>query len=172
MIFWFFGYPGVGKDYVAKKLAQVVNIPHVDADDFLTESDKQKLIKGSFTSQDRIRKLKRITVFINKLLLRYPHLAVADSLPDNESRKMLFNTFMNNIIFVYVQASKTTHVSRIKGRKSHFFTKEMIEKWIKQHWEPINIPYISLQNSGGGKLELEKKLLNIFLKSISPSTVK
>ena len=47
MIYWFFGYPGVGKDYLAEKLSQLVSIPHIDADNFLTNTDKKKLIEGT-----------------------------------------------------------------------------------------------------------------------------
>lgn len=165
MIYWFFGYPGVGKDFLAKKLAQLVSIPHIDADDSLTPIDKQKLIKGTFTQKDRIRKLKRIIAHIRKLLLKYPTLTTADSLPDNLSRQLLFKNFKPNIIFIHVSAPKAIHLKQIKERKNHFFKAQFLEPWIKKHWEPIQIPYISFKNLPEYDRELEKRLLRIYERS-------
>ncbi|OGE64288.1 hypothetical protein A3I48_03610 [Candidatus Daviesbacteria bacterium RIFCSPLOWO2_02_FULL_36_7] len=162
MIYWFFGYPGVGKDYLAEKLSQLVSIPHIDADNFLTNTDKKKLIEGKFTQKDRIRKLKRIVVYIKKILPKYSNLAIADSLPDNLSRKFLFDTFIANITFIYVSAPKTIHLKHLKGRKGHFFKAEMLDPWIKKHWEAIQIPYTPFKTVTGNSKILDKKLLEIY----------
>lgn len=162
MVFWFFGYPGIGKDFLATKLSRLVAIPHINADDFLTATDKKKLIKGTFTQQDRIKKLKRIITYINKLLPKHPSLVAADSLPDNLSRQLLFDTFAPEITFIYVHAPRKIHLSRLKARKEHFFTMDLLDAWIKKHWKPIDIPYISFQNSEGAEPKIEKKLLAIY----------
>lgn len=165
MIYWFFGYPGVGKDFLAKKLSKVINIPYIDADDFLTPTDKQKLIKGTFAQKDRIRKLKRIIAHINKLLSKHSHLTAADSLPDNLSRNFLLETFKSNIIFIYVTVPKSAHLKQLKERKGHFFKAELLDTWIKKHWEDIQIPYIPFKNLSGDEKKMEKRLLSIYQKS-------
>lgn len=159
MIFFFFGYPGIGKDYLAEKLSQLVNIPHIDADDFLTKKDKQKLINGTFNKADRLRKLAGIVKYIKKL--KAPNIAAADSLPDNDSRQFLIDQFGKDIIFIYVYSSKSTHLKRLKKRKDHFFTKNLLDDYIKKHWEEIEIPHIKLLNEEIENAQIDKKLLHI-----------
>lgn len=170
MIFWFFGYPGIGKDYLAEKLSELVSIPHINADDFLTKIDKKKLIDGTFTKKDRIKKLKRIISHIKKILRKYPHLTAADSLPDNLSRELLLKTFGSNITFIHVSAPTAIHKKRLKERQGHFFTVEMLDSWIKRHWEEIKIQYISLRNVPIKSQKLEKKLLKIYKKVLDGIT--
>lgn len=160
MIFWFFGYPGIGKDFLAEKLSKLASIPHIDADDFLSKTDKKKLSNGSFTQRDRIRKLKRIIKQV-KLLEKNPNIAAADSLPDNLSRKLLLDSFRENITFIYVTAPKKLHLKRLKSRKNHFFTENLLDNWINKHWETIEIPHTTFQNIEDLK-KLEKKLLSIY----------
>lgn len=165
MIFFFFGYPGIGKDYCAKRLSSLVNIPHLDADDFLTKQDQEKLIKGSFTKKDRLRKLKRIIINIKK---NFPNqnLTIGDSLPDNLSRKLLVDSFGENIIFIHLHTLRAIHLKRLSERKNHFFTADLLRSWIKTHWQPINISYIPLNNSSKNMDRLDKKLLQIYQKVI------
>lgn len=158
MIFFFFGYPGIGKDYCAERLSKLANIPHINADNFLTKSDQAKLLKGIFTTEDRIKKLKRIVKFINENYSNQ-NLTIGDSLPDHNSREFLMGQFGKNITFIQVTAAKAIHVKRITERKDHFFTKELLDNYIK-NWEEIKIPYLPLKNSGN----LDEKLLQIYKK--------
>lgn len=167
MIFWFFGYPGIGKDFWAEKLSKLVSIPHLNADDFLTPTDRRKILNSTFTQHNRIKKLKRIISHIKKGLPKSPHIIATDSLPDNMSRKLLFDTFAPNIIFIHVTAPKQTHLNRLTARKDHFFTEKLLKVWIKKHWEKVNIPHLPFRNSQEGNEKIEKKLLNIYHAAIS-----
>ncbi|MDO8619295.1 MAG: hypothetical protein Q7R49_05120 [Candidatus Daviesbacteria bacterium] len=160
MIFFFFGYPGIGKDFCAERLSKLTNIPHIDADNFLTKSDKQKLLNGTFTKVNRLKKLARIVKYIKKL--DSPNITIGDSLPDQDSRKFLMEQFGKDITLIHVQSSKSTHLKRIKERRNHFFTKELLGTYIN-HWEEISITHIPLENSGN----LDEKLLQIFKKVLT-----
>ena len=161
MIFWFFGFPGIGKDYVAGKLSKLTGIKKIDADDFLTDNEKRLLKKGSFTKADRLFKLSRITKRLKELLKKHKNIAVVDSLPDNDSRLFIINSFSPDLVLIHVKASKKTHMDRLSKRKDHFFTIAELKGWIKKHWEEVEVDHVVLENENDDKL-LEKNLLALY----------
>ncbi len=146
MIYWFFGYPGIGKDYCAKKLSQLKKFPYIDADDYLTEEDREKLLHKSFSVEDRLLKLERIITHIKNLQKHHENIAVADSLPDNASRNLVRNSFQGNIKLILVTAPDELHKKRIAKRKNHFFTIELLEDYIKKNWKKVNVAYSEFEN--------------------------
>jgi gluconate kinase len=160
MIYWFLGYPGIGKDYLAKMFGEVTNTLYIDGDTLLTKTEKKKLITGTFSKKDRIKKLKRISNYLYKLK---KDVVITDSLPDKDSREFLLKSFKKNIVFILVKSSATKHKKQVKNRKGHFFTSKMLNNYIKNNWEPIgNFPHITLKNENKTKTELKKELLKIF----------
>ena len=159
MIYWFFGYPGIGKDYCAKKLSLIKEFPYIDADDFLTEEDRDKLLDKSFTIEDRLLKLERIITHIRSLQKHHESITVADSLPDNASRNLVKNSFSEKIKLILVTAPDEIHKKRIAKRKNHFFTAELLDDYIKKHWKKINVPYVEFENIASEWEERLKKLL-------------
>lgn len=160
MIYWFWGYPGVGKDYLAEILSKTAKIKHIDVDDFLTKTDKRKIKTIVFTKKDRLKKLKRVIRYLNK---NKENVAVADSLPDRESRQFLKNYFKKDIVFILVKSTYRHHRQRILARKNHFFTSDMLDQYIKKNWEPVkNFPHIIFKNQNKTKKELVKKLKKIY----------
>lgn len=161
MIYWFIGYPGVGKDYCAKKLSQLLVCPHIDADDFLTKENKQSLIAGKFGSHDRLQKLNRICEKVKILLETNDSITVADSLPDQASRNFVVNYFGKNVRFILVKSSDSIHHGRLMARSDHFFTHELIEDYIKNNWQEIDEDTMSfsiLINEHKSEAELIKAL--------------
>lgn len=146
MIYWFFGYPGIGKDYCAEQLSKIGKFPHIDADDFLTKNDREKLLKGTFSVEDRLKKLQRIVSSLRKLLKTDKDIAIGDSLPDNKSRKFILNSFPNNIKLILITADSEKHKKRISNRKNHFFTEELLEDY-KKKWEEISVRHIVFENN-------------------------
>lgn len=159
MIYWFFGYPGIGKDYCAKYLSEIKKFPYIDADDFLTDEDRQKLLNKSFTVEDRLLKLERIVANIKNLQKHHEHIAVADSLPDNASRNLVKNSFPGEIKLILVTAPTEVHKKRIAKRKNHFFTIELLEDYIKKNWKRINVSYTEFENHNSD--DWEKRLLKL-----------
>jgi gluconate kinase len=147
MIYWLIDYPGVGKDYCAEKLSQLLSCPYLDADDFLTSHDKQALIDETFTAQDRLNKLARICNEIKLLLHENTDIAIADSLPDEASRMFVHDYFNGNVRFVLVLTPSALHRQRLKERTNHFFTEDLVDSYIKKNWEPLNLPHKILHNN-------------------------
>lgn len=162
MVYWFFGFPGTGKDYAAKALSELKYASYVHIDDFLTKKDKEKLTKGNFSTEDRLRKLTRAVKDINGLVNKNKNVVAADSLPDHRSRNFLIENFKDNIAFIRVVVSPEIHKQRFINRKNHFFTEELLDNWVKKHWqEPIKIPHIDLDNNEEGIKNLKLKLQKI-----------
>lgn len=162
MVFWFLGFPGSGKSYCARILGTEIEIPVVDGDDFLTDENKERLIKGTFSKKERFEKLDRIIKFTRITLKKNKHVAVVDSLPSNSSRKLVLESFPNNVVFILVEAISEVFRKRIKERKGHFFMEEMLDKWIKDHWEEIReIEYLRLDNSKENDGKLSERILQL-----------
>lgn len=162
MIYWFWGYPGIGKDYLAKMFGEITHTLYINGDYFLTEVEKKKLIAGIFFKEDRLKKLKRISNYLRKLK---KDIAITDSLPDATSREFLLKSFGKNIIFILVKSSPLQHKKQIQNRKEHFFNHKMLDQYIKNNWEPVkDFPHIIFNNKNKTKKELEYSLLKIYKK--------
>ena len=157
MVFWFFGYPGIGKDFCAEKLSKLAKIPHVDADDFLTDLDKNKLTSGTFGDEDRIKKLTRIIIYMKSL--KYPNLTIGDSLPTETARKFVLESLGENVVLILVRSDPKIHQERIRERRGHFFREEYLDSWIKKPWQEVKVDHLDLENVKG---KLEEQLLRIY----------
>lgn len=160
MIFWFFGLPGVGKDYCARVASKLINAVYVDVDNFLTEKDKQKLVSGTFSTQDRLNKLRRTKHFIDQVS-KTRSIVVADSLPDGLSRKFLRKNY-KDIIFILVEADPAIHKKRLRARKGHFFTQDLLDNWASQHWQKVKIPHVVLNNNEDGEQSVIQEFKKIY----------
>ncbi|MFA6000224.1 MAG: hypothetical protein WC783_04615 [Candidatus Paceibacterota bacterium] len=159
MIYWFWGYPGIGKDHVAKNFSEVAGVLYLDGDFFLNKTEKSKLMRGTFTKSDRLKKLRRIVQHLKSIK---KDIAITDSLPDSNSRKFLLNTFKKDIVFILVKSSVLKHKKQTRERKSHFFNAEMIDNYVKNNWEKIeNFPHVIFRNENKTKMDMRRELLKI-----------
>ncbi len=146
MIFWFFGPPGTGKDYCAKTFSEISGAQYIHADDLLTDKEKERIIEGTFTDQDRILKIKRIVKVLKKTQKETAHIAIADSLPSNASRILLHTQLPGKITLILVKTPKKLHQKRLKNRKDHFFEHHLLKSYLEKHWEPVTIPHYLIKN--------------------------
>lgn len=168
MIYWFWGYPGIGKDYLAKMFGEITHTFYINGDTLLTKTEKGKLITGTFSKEDRLKKLKRIAKYLHKFK---KDIVITDSLPDEGSREFLLKSFKKNIIFILVKSSAVKHKKQVKNRKEHFFTSNMLNNYIKNNWEPVkNFPHLILKNENKTETQLKKELLRIYKISTNNQT--
>ncbi len=158
MIYWFFGFPGIGKDYCAKRLAVIEKFSYLDADDFLTDEDREKLLNKKFTRQDRLLKLERIIDHIKKLQKHHDNIALGDSLPDNTSREYVLSAFSGQIKLILVTAPSIVHKKRISQRKNHFFGENLLDDYMKK-WEEVSVSHIAFENNSSRNLDERLKEL-------------
>ena len=150
MVYWFIGYPGVGKDYCAARLSILLKCQHIDADSYLTDGERKKLLRSRFTAADRLLKLQRICDDITLKLLdvNTENITVADSLPNQEARDYVLSHIPGEIMLVYVVAPEDIHRQRIADRKNHFFTEDLLDDYIANNWEPVQAQHKTLVNDG------------------------
>jgi gluconate kinase len=162
MIYWFLGYPGVGKDYLAKLLSTITPVRYINADKFLTKTEKEKIKDGTFNSIDRLKKLKRICI----ALKRYScDISIGDTLPNQKSRIFLSKNFKNKIVFILVKTSHKKHLHQLKRRKNHFFKLSMLDTYINS-WDNLGtLPHLVLDTTKLNKIKLKTKLLKIYKNS-------
>ena len=160
MIYWFWGYPGIGKDYVARNFSEVAGVLYLDGDSFLDKTEESKLMRGTFTKSDRLKKLRRIAKHLKNVR---GDVAITDSLPDSNSREFLLNTFKKDIVFILVKSSVLKHKKQIRERKDHFFSAEMIDNYVKNNWEEVgDFPHTIFRNENKTKTEMRRELLKIY----------
>lgn len=159
MIYWFLGYPGVGKDYLAKLLSVVASVKYINADKFLTKAEKEKIKGGTFSSIDRLKKLKRICIALERYSC---DISIGDTLPNQKSRIFLSKNFKNKIVFILVKTSHKKHLLQLKRRKNHFFKLSMLETYIN-NWDNLGaLPHLVLDTTKLNKTKLKTKLLKIY----------
>lgn len=143
MIYWFFGLPGSGKTYLAKKFSRLAGIPQFEGDEFHTEEDRRVIAVGQFTLAHRHAQLTRIDEALQGIT---GHAIVTHPLPDKESRERVRSS--GNTRLVYVKASLRLVKSRLVRRKEHHFGPELLDAWIDRHWqEPEEEECFALNNS-------------------------
>ena len=157
MIYWFFGYPGSGKDYCAHRFSALIGAEYFHADGFLTDEERDKLLRGVFTKQDRIIKLKRICDALEAQTSKV--IAIADSLPDTASREYVASRFGKKIQFIFASVLPEIHKERLLSRKNHFFNAELLDQWVATHWdEAISIPHKIIDNNSS---DIDDSLLEL-----------
>lgn len=162
MIYWFWGYPGVGKDYVAKKFSELTSALYINGDSLLTDTERERIIAGTFTKENRLKKLERISKYLHSLT---GDVAITDSLPDMGSREFLLQSFEKDIVFIRVESSVSKHRDQIENREGHFFTSAMLDNYIENNWEDAGkFAHTTFKNEDKTEEETRKELLEIYNK--------
>lgn len=162
MIYFFFGYPGIGKDYCAKRLSELLNCLNIDADTYLTDKERAKLKNGTFTADDRADKLQRICDDIADKLIKNKDITIGDSLPNQAAREFIVKYFGDNVKMILVQSSAEVHQKHISERKDHFFTEDILKDYIDSNWEPIKIKHQTIINDSNDLSSLDDQLKKLY----------
>lgn len=120
------GVAGCGKSTVASELAKRLNWPCYDADDFHSLENISKMSSGTpLTDEDRMPWLQ----FINSHMLRKvreKQNSVYACSALKETYRQILNGGMENIHFVFLNASYTVLSERLKHR-NHFMKADMLQ---------------------------------------------
>lgn len=133
MWYWFFGIPGSGKTHTAKLFSRMIGIPHFEGDDFHTEADRDAIAEGTFTLQDRYAQLERISSALHRE--RTLRAVITHPLPDKSSRRLVHRLSDNRAQLVHVTAPLPLIKARLRGRKNHHFGENLLDAWLRRHWE-------------------------------------
>ncbi|MES2135114.1 MAG: AAA family ATPase [Patescibacteria group bacterium] len=129
---WFFGIPGSGKTYIAKRISEMTGIPSYEGDDFHTEDDRRAIAESRFTLAHRHQQLKRIIVKLQTSGVS--HALVTHPLPDRKSRALV-RSFGGAVRLIHVKAPLEVIKDRLSTRTNHHFDIGLLAAWIPRHWE-------------------------------------
>lgn len=121
------GVSGSGKSTVGKLLAEDLNIPFFDGDDFHPKSNIIKMSRGqALTDEDRFGWLQSLNSLAKKQLEKNSCIIVCSALK-NKYRELLSKDIQNNTKWIFLQGSFEEITNRINKRKNHFMNSEMLK---------------------------------------------
>jgi carbohydrate kinase (thermoresistant glucokinase family) len=121
------GVSGSGKSTVGASLAQRLECPFLDADDFHPAANVEKMKRGiPLNDEDRMPWLRRLHDELEHRLGSGASVVLGCSALKESYRKIL-EEGLSQIDFVFLDVDQLTLTERLEKRKAHFFPKELLE---------------------------------------------
>lgn len=140
MVYILTGVSGVGKTTIGRSLAQILNIPFYDADDFHPASNISKMKNGiPLRDEDRWPWLETLAANIKRWKKRGAVLAC--SALKESYRKKLISVPEQEITWIFLNADYEVILKRMQQRKDHYFKPELL----KSQFETLEIPDYGLK---------------------------
>ncbi|QCX00251.1 gluconokinase [Aggregatimonas sangjinii] len=134
-IFYIMGVSGCGKSTVGKLLAEELNFPFFDGDDYHPAENLEKMASGkALTDKDRMGWLKTL----NHLAQQYVDsgAVIACSALKRSYRDLLRYDLKEQSTFVYLKGSFSEIQARLEQRKGHFMPTALL----KSQFDALEIP--------------------------------
>ncbi|MFA0964914.1 gluconokinase [Roseivirga sp. BDSF3-8] len=130
------GVSGSGKSLIGEKVAEALDLPFEDADDYHSKENIEKMkAKTALTDKDRSTWLEALS----KVLAGMETLdgaVLACSALKKSYRQQLESKMKGEMILVYLQGPFDLIFSRIDSRKGHFMKKELLQSQFDTLEEP------------------------------------
>lgn len=151
------GVSGAGKTTIGKLLADELQVPFYDADDFHPEGNKIKMSNGiALQDEDRWPWLEQLNREIKTWNTQGAVLAC--SALKESYRAVLANTTL--VTFIHLDASYEHIMERLEARKNHFFDPNLL----KSQFETLELPQQSLiVNASQSPDSIITEIMNIIL---------
>ncbi|MEJ1222146.1 gluconokinase [Sediminicola sp. 1XM1-17] len=125
-ILFVMGVSGSGKSTIGKLLAEALDYPFFDGDDFHPESNIKKMSAGDpLTDEDRHGWLLALNELAKKQL--GTGAVIACSALKESYRNLLQKDIDNNVHYIYLKGSFEDILYRLKQRKGHFMPMELLQ---------------------------------------------
>jgi len=132
------GVAGSGKSTIGRMLAQKFAIAFHDADDYHPEANKEKMKSCiPLDDQDRLPWLSELATNIVEWNQSKGAVLACSALKE-KYRQILSQDGKEDVIFIYLKGNMTIIVDRMKARKEHFFSLELLESQFNTLEEPQN----------------------------------
>ena len=142
MIFLITGTAGTGKTTVGKGLAEKLNLPFFDGDDFHPKVNIQKMSNGiPLQDEDRRGWLKAIRNRMELFIERNSSAVFTCSALKKSYRSVLMNGISDTIFFVYLYGDFELLQKRLQDRPGHY----MKENMLLSQFKDLEVPEDGLQ---------------------------
>ena len=139
------GVSGCGKSTIGKLLADTLNIPFFDGDDFHPDENVKKMSSGlALNDQDRLPWLQNINSFANQKLQQESLVIACSAL--KEKYRTLISVGINTQ-FIYLKGSKELITLRLQNRADHFMPTSLLDSQFETLEEPRNAITVSIDQS-------------------------
>lgn len=130
------GVSGIGKTTIGKKLAEQLEIPFYDADDYHPESNVEKMKEGiPLEDEDRKGWLQILAKNIKNWCSDKGAVLACSALKESY-RKTLSEGLKSQVVFVYLHAEYELVYERMKARKGHYFKASLLKSQFEILEEP------------------------------------
>ncbi len=154
------GVSGSGKTTVGTLLAKELDWHFFDADDFHPPANKEKMANGNpLSDKDREGWLKTLGELLHKHLEAGNSCVLACSALKQKYRETL--AVNDKVRFVYLHGSYEQVETRLKRRKGHFMTVQLLQSQFEALEEPQEAVVVDISNSPKEIVEIIRKGLDI-----------
>jgi predicted kinase len=145
MIVIVFGLPGSGKSYFASRLAKLINAGYVNSDRLRKEMFKTR----TYSEQEKAAVYHAMLEKMKEAIHQNRNLVVDATFHKSETRKPFIKETegKENIFFIEVRADENIIRERLKKDRADSEADFEMYKFIKQHYEPLNIHHLLLEST-------------------------
>jgi len=162
MVIVLMGVAGSGKTTLGQGLAQALQCPFFDSDDYHSQKDKDKMASGiALTDEDRLPWLKDISKNVKDWNFKYPVTVLACSALKQSYRDIIGQG--SDVRWVYLTGDKDLIQRRLEERRGHFAGPNLLES----QWETLEEPAGAI---GVNINEKPDKIVEELLKKINNQT--
>jgi carbohydrate kinase (thermoresistant glucokinase family) len=160
MVIIIMGVAGSGKTTIGSLLAEELGWNFYDADDFHSESNREKMSQGvALTDEDRANWLISLKELIAKNIQQNTSIILACSALKNSYRDILK---INELVkFVHLKGTYEQIKPRLQNRAGHYMSADMLDGQFDTLEEPQNALTIDITNTPQDILTLIHKGLNV-----------
>lgn len=159
MVYILMGVSGSGKSLIGELLADELDLPYYDADDFHPESNVRKMSSGQpLNDKDRRPWLEALAEQIRKWN-NDDGAVLACSALKQSYRDILRGDAPKDVQFIFLKGSRSLIAERMSKREGHYMPEELLDSQFETLEEPEQAITVPIDNTPGQIVkEILKKL--------------